>query len=76
MDRFLVLTTTTERPFANKACALLEDAGIPVMMEHVEITQGNCRASGFKLLVPSQYTQTAMRLVDQASTRYQNRLDI
>lgn len=73
MDRFLVLTTTTEQPLANKTCAVLEDAGIPVMLEHVEITHGETRASGYKLLVPSQFTQTAMRLVDATSSAYYSR---
>ena len=70
MERFLVLTTTTEQPLANRTCAVLEDAGIPVMIEHVEITDGGSRALGFRLMVPSQFTQTAMRLIAATSTAY------
>lgn len=68
MERFLVLTTTTERHQASRACAALEDAGIPVMLEHVEINNDGGSASGFRLLVPAQFTQTAMRLVSAAGS--------
>ena len=70
MDKFLVLTTTTEQRLANRACELLEDSGIPVMLEHIEIMDGNTRAHGYRLLVPAQFSQTALRLVDVASQAY------
>lgn len=70
MEKFLVLTTTTEQILATRTCELLEDSGIPVMLEHIEILDGNTRAHGYRLLVPSQYSQTALRLVDVASNAY------
>jgi hypothetical protein len=70
MEQFLVLTTTTEQNLANKTCAALENAGIPVMLEHIEIVEGEDRASGYRVLVPSQFTATAMRLVKAASTAF------
>lgn len=70
MEKFLVLTTTTEQNLAARACDMLENSGIPVMLEHIEILDGNTRAHGYRLLVPSQYSQSAMRIVDAASQAY------
>ena len=70
MERFMVLTTTTEQPFVTRATELLEEAGIPVMIEHVEIMDSKNRALGYRVLVPRQYTQYAMQLVDAASFAY------
>ena len=67
MEQFLVVTTTTEQNLADRACAALEEAGIPVMIEHIEIVDGKQRASGYRLLVPSQFTQTAMKVVNASS---------
>ncbi len=62
MERFVVLTSTTEQTLANKTCELLEDRGIPVMLEHREILNGKERASSYRLLVPIEFVQTAKRL--------------
>lgn len=70
MDKYLTLTTTTEQPLANKTCAMLENAGIPVMMEHVELKEGRARSSGYRVLVPSQFTQVAMKLADATSMSF------
>lgn len=69
MDHYVLLTRISDQPLANKACAALEDAGIPVMLEHVEVTSGATRASSYRLFVPSQFTQTAQRLVSTSSLR-------
>lgn len=63
-DHYILLTRISEQPLANKACAALENAGIPVMLEHVEVKSGATRASSYRLFVPSQFTQTAQRVVD------------
>ena len=65
MDRYVVLTTTTEQNLAKKTCEALEDAGIPVMLEHREIVDGADRASGYRLLVPFQFRQRAQLLADR-----------
>jgi hypothetical protein len=64
MDQYLVLTTTTEQPLATRACDALEDAGIPLLLEHIEMSSGKHKASGYRLLVPSRFSQRARRLVD------------
>jgi hypothetical protein len=74
-DRFLVLTTTFEQALADKTCAVLEDAGIPVILEHVQISERGSKeapykASGYRVLVPAPLTQTAMRLVSATSSAY------
>ena len=67
MDRYVVLTTIFEQVLANKTCEALEDAGIPVMLEHREVVNDGERASNYRVLVPSQFTQTAMRLAKLTS---------
>lgn len=62
MERFVVLTSTSEQTLANRTCELLEDRGIPVMLEHREILNGAERASSYRLLVPIEFVQTARKL--------------
>ncbi|MFM1849006.1 MAG: hypothetical protein RL417_2480 [Pseudomonadota bacterium] len=78
-DRFLVLTTTFEQALADRTCAALEDAGIPVILEHVQISDRDLddnlyTASGFRVLVPAPHTQTAMRLVTATSSAYYDKI--
>jgi hypothetical protein len=56
------LFTTTEARIADASCEALEDAGIPVMIEHVDVLEEGERAPGFRLLVPSEHSQEALRL--------------
>ena len=67
MDRFVVLITTTDQPLAERYCAALEEADIPVMLEHVEIHDGTLRASGYRLMVPAQFSTAAHRIADRAT---------
>ena len=62
MDKFILLTVTSERNIANRTCAALEDAGIPVMIEHEVVSEELDEGAGFRVLVPSQFTQAAMKL--------------
>lgn len=70
MDKFIHLTTIADRLIANRLCQSLEDAGIPVMLEHVDIIEHLQRASAFRLLVPTQLAQTARRLSEAASALF------
>ena len=63
MERYLEITVTTDEPFATKASHALEAAGIPVMIEHVEVRSGSTVEPGFRVLVPSHLAQNALRLV-------------
>lgn len=69
MDKFILLTTTSERAVANRACAALEDAGIPVVIEHEENPADTDETAGFRVLVPAQFTQAAMKLTGGLSSR-------
>lgn len=68
MEKFEVLTTTTEQKLANQTCEALEEAGIPVMLEHREIVEGPGRACGFRVLVPSDCMQAAQMLARRAGS--------
>lgn len=63
MDHFLMLTTTTSRNKADRFCDRLEGAGIPVILEHVEVRDGALRAIGYRLLVPAKDTAVALKLL-------------
>jgi hypothetical protein len=62
MERFLVLFTTTESRVADASCEALEDAGIPVMIEHVDVLDQGSKIAGFRLLVPSHHSQEALKV--------------
>ncbi len=62
MERFVVLSTFFESEQANKACEALEAKGIPVLVDHMEVIDGNTRAYGYRVLVPAHYSQEAVRL--------------
>ncbi|MCB0339368.1 MAG: hypothetical protein KDD53_07180 [Bdellovibrionales bacterium] len=64
MEQFFVLTTYSDHMVADSTCGLLEQAGIPVMLEHVEIHEAGVAASGIRLLVPFEYTQRAMKIIE------------
>ena len=65
MEKFLVLTTLTDRTKANRTCAALEDAGLSVMLEHITIRDADTDVSGFRVLVPSEYTQQAKMIAER-----------
>jgi len=67
MDQFLIIATLTHHMIANRTCEALEDAGIPVMLEHVEIEEDGNSTTGYRVLVPSQYSSAATRLVNTHS---------
>ena len=65
MEQFLILTTTDNRTLADAICQALEDAEIPLLLEHVEIRRDDDGPSaGFRILTPLHFRETAMRIVD------------
>ena len=64
---FSVLTIITQSSVADRTCERLEEAGIPVMLEHVEISYGPQVSHGYRLLVPSTMHQNAMSLISLTS---------
>lgn len=63
MDQFLVLTTLTDRIEIDSTADMLETAGIPIMLEHVEVEQQGTAAPGVRVLVPSQWAQRAFSML-------------
>ncbi|MDC0358343.1 hypothetical protein OAO01_05955 [Oligoflexia bacterium] len=74
MDKFLVLNTITDQALADATCEALEEAEIPVMLEHVTIQNDDSSASGYRILVPSEFTQTAMSLIERVSLAFSAKL--
>ena len=70
MERFLVLTTTTDERLAKSLINTLELNSIEVILEHVEISDGNIRAAGYRVLAPSQKAQTALNLVESVQEEF------
>jgi len=68
MDQFVVLTTVPDHILADNACTVLEEAGVPVLLEHVEIVRGKERVSGVRVLVPATAVQRASVLLDHVIT--------
>lgn len=64
MDRFVVLATLSDSIAADLLCGALEGAGIPVLLEHVEIQDGKLNASGVRILAPSDRAQQAIVLIE------------
>ena len=69
-DYFVVLTSISEQQLATKTCEALEEAGIPVLLEHREIVDGPRKATGYRVFVPAQFRQSAMRLASAASSSF------
>ena len=70
MERFLVLTTTTDERLAKSLISTLELNSIEVILEHVEITDGNLRAAGYRVLAPAQKAQTALNIVESIQEEF------
>ena len=59
VDKFLVLTTVSDRVLADQICEVLEASEIPVLLEHVELFHEDEVASGVRILVPAHHAQQA-----------------
>jgi len=66
--RYRMLTTLTDRSVVTRSSSVLEDAGIPVMIEHVEMLDGNAQAYGFRMLVPEDHFHRAWHLIRPVSS--------
>ncbi len=70
MDTFLVLCTVAERELASALSEALENEGMSVMLEHVQIRSGFEQASGYRILVLSKDVEQATLLVAQVKESY------
>lgn len=76
MEKYCAITTVTDQNLANRICAVLEDANIPVMLEHVEVVDNYRRDSGYRILVPSGNLRKAIRLFEGAAVAFHAQNDV
>lgn len=63
MSHFVLLKTLVEQQFADQVCQALEDNEISVMLEHVTLPFEGKPISGYRVYVPAESTQSALRLL-------------
>ncbi|MCB0335357.1 MAG: hypothetical protein KDD62_03605 [Bdellovibrionales bacterium] len=63
MQNYTLIHTTIDRVLANKTAEVLENEGIAVLIEHIEIKSTTDNAHGFRILVPVQSAHESMRLL-------------
>ena len=73
VEKYVILSTITELSLANKTCAALEKANIPVLIEHAPAAGREQGRMGYRILVPFRYSQAARRISDNALISYENR---
>lgn len=71
MEQFLVLTTIKDKILVDRTCGILEGAGIPVILEHVELFEAGESASGFRVLVPATDVVQAKTLLKTSNKQNQ-----
>ncbi|MDZ4785102.1 MAG: hypothetical protein SGJ02_03385 [bacterium] len=64
MYQFFVLATFTDHVRADTICGALEQMQIPVMMEHVRISEDKKHASMIRVMVPSEFIQRASAILN------------
>jgi hypothetical protein len=63
MERYVVISTFNDQRITNTVCAGLESRGIPVMIEHVHVRGGSLLGVAFRLLVPLESSQAALKIL-------------
>ena len=67
-ERFVSIKVLSDSASADRTCSILEEAGIPVLIQHLEIEEGTLKASGYRVLAPAHCAQTAMKLLNVRQT--------
>ena len=60
MDRYIILSTSSHQSGVIKATDALEDAGIPVMVQHVVNQTDN---SQYRVMVPDRFSNRASTVI-------------
>jgi hypothetical protein len=63
MERYVVISTFNDQRTTNSVCAGLEGHGIPVMIEHVHVRGGSLVGVAFRVLVPLESSQAALKIL-------------
>lgn len=61
-DRYIIVTTSSQQSSVIRATDALEDAGIPVMVQHVS-TQASDVSHHFRVMVPDRFSRRASQVV-------------
>lgn len=69
MDQFLVLVTLADGKLVTAASEVLESYDIPVLIEHIEIAQKGVVGSKYRIMVPANRVDEAMRLIGSPDYR-------
>lgn len=66
MERYTLLRSSVDNNEISLLAGTLEDAGIPVLIEHISLPHPSSPSlepvRGFRLMVPSRYSQQALQL--------------
>ncbi|NMC62195.1 MAG: hypothetical protein GYA55_03420 [SAR324 cluster bacterium] len=73
VEKYIILSTTSELALANKTCAALEKANIPVLIEHADAFIEEGKRLSYRILVPLRYSQAARRISDNALFSFEDR---
>jgi hypothetical protein len=63
-ERYVSITVLSDPVAADQACSVLEEAGMPVLIQHLEVEDGAVKVSGYRVLAPANCAQTAMKLLN------------
>lgn len=68
IEEFVVLAVNTRRSVMSRACEILEEQGVPVILEHVEVEDSHSghRTPGFRLMVPTKVRERSVKLLNEA----------
>jgi len=63
MDQYLPISIIGTRGGANKACEKLENAGVPIMLQFIEVEEAGEKISAYRLLVPMEFREASLTLL-------------
>ncbi len=76
MDQYLPISILSTRAEASDACGLLEDAGIPIMLQYLEVEEDGEKVCAYRLLVPMEFTQASIAILGGVSETEQQGEDL
>ena len=71
-ERYVSITVISDPVAADQACSILEEAGMPVLIQHLEVEEDGMRASCYRVMAPLSCAQTAMKLLNLLHPVYQS----
>lgn len=70
MERYVVVGEFSDQRTASRACSLLEDNDIPVMVDHLRAADADPLTVAFRVLVPVERSQSAHRTLSGLQGSY------